>query len=488
MKNRTHPTATRAPRSLPVSMLAVPAALFAIVSAVALVLEHRSHVVEAADRDNSNIARLVAFHISHVLEGSSRLSAEVAEHVRRGGLERFRGPEGRQLLVDRASTYPGLQAVALADARGQLVVASALPFPPPDVSFADREYFALHRAGEELVVGEQLTSRALGRRGTTITRAIRSTDGALLGVVVIDVDSAHFTAQFERIRRSPDQAVSVLRLDGAVFARSPEVEVGRRFPDADVFEPARRAPSGTFTSPRGSIDGKPRLIGFERVEGFPLVVVASQSLADVLAPLRPFAAAVTAALAVALTLLGIASVHAYRSAREMEVLHRELDRLARTDALTGVANRRQFTDVAEQELARARRYGSDTAVAIVDLDHFKRVNDTHGHAVGDAVLRHLGERFRDELREIDLVARVGGEEFAVLLPETDAASALAVAERLRRSLGEASVTLAAGAALHVTVSIGVAAVSAGGELDDLLRRADDALYRAKHGGRDRVAA
>ena len=156
------------------------------------------------------------------------------------------------------------------------------------------------------------------------------------------------------------------------------------------------------------------------------------------------------------------------------------------DHLTGVANRRAFFEAAELELGRNRRAPRPIALILVDADHFKAINDRHGHAGGDAVLRHLGQTLAATFRQVDVVARVGGEEFAVLLPSSDLEGALAVAERLR-ALVAGSLVPFDGAHIPYTISAGVAVCD--GEklgLEALMKRADGALYAAKAGGRNRV--
>ncbi len=163
-----------------------------------------------------------------------------------------------------------------------------------------------------------------------------------------------------------------------------------------------------------------------------------------------------------------------------------LRRLSITDPLTGVSNRRHFVEAAEQELARARRHGWPVTLLMLDLDHFKSINDTHGHAVGDEALRTFTAAGRALLRENDLLGRTGGEEFAILLPETDIAGARMVAERIRRRTAELAVP-AGGETVRFTVSIGVACCAAGTrDVDAMLSSADEALYRAKAAGRNRV--
>jgi diguanylate cyclase (GGDEF)-like protein len=164
------------------------------------------------------------------------------------------------------------------------------------------------------------------------------------------------------------------------------------------------------------------------------------------------------------------------------------ERLASTDALTGLTNRRRFMEVAAQELARARRYGSSLALIVIDLDHFKRINDQHGHLVGDQALVHAARVLASSVRDVDVIARHGGEEFAVLLPMTDAKGAAEVAERCIRRLDDSPLILDGVGPIRVTASMGVAACEGPfcKDVDGLLKVADAALYQAKEAGRDRV--
>nr|WP_319565287.1 diguanylate cyclase [uncultured Rhodoferax sp.] len=167
--------------------------------------------------------------------------------------------------------------------------------------------------------------------------------------------------------------------------------------------------------------------------------------------------------------------------------HDELERRAYSDYLTGLANRRYFLEQAEKELERTRRYGGDLSILMLDVDHFKRVNDTYGHKVGDIVLQKLAQVCLASLRDIDLIGRMGGEEFAVLLPQTTCEPAQQAAERLRASLAAIRIPLQGGLPLHLTVSFGVTTLAdKDANIDTLLSQADQALYRAKAEGRNRV--
>ncbi|MFH1914547.1 MAG: sensor domain-containing diguanylate cyclase [Pseudomonadota bacterium] len=171
---------------------------------------------------------------------------------------------------------------------------------------------------------------------------------------------------------------------------------------------------------------------------------------------------------------------------ERKAMIEEMCRLARTDSLTGMWNRGYFMELAGRELNRARRKGCDLALLMIDVDHFKAINDTHGHDAGDIALVELARLFDESVREVDVAARLGGEEFAVLLPEASVEDACAVAARVARAVRLAVVESPAGP-LRMTVSIGLASLEGPQDsIDSLLKYSDIALYAAKKNGRDRV--
>jgi eukaryotic-like serine/threonine-protein kinase len=172
---------------------------------------------------------------------------------------------------------------------------------------------------------------------------------------------------------------------------------------------------------------------------------------------------------------------AYENAR----LFSQVRRMATIDGLTGLYNRNHFFAEAGKQLRVARRYARPIAAIMLDVDRFKRINDTYGHPVGDEVIRTVASRLREAARESDVLGRYGGEEFALITPETGA-SAMVLAERLRTAVCGTPVETEAGP-LHVSISVGMAHVDAGEQdLGGLLARADAALYRAKQNGRNRV--
>lgn len=195
---------------------------------------------------------------------------------------------------------------------------------------------------------------------------------------------------------------------------------------------------------------------------------------------------VAVALLCAATITPLIAWPLLRMLTELEVVRAQLDVLATRDELTAVHNRRHFMVLAEREVARCRRYDMGAALLMIDVDHFKRVNDRHGHLAGDLMLREIARTIGDTLRQPDLVGRFGGEEFVVFLPHADPLGALDAAERIRDCVAQLSLEWR-GQAVRATVSVGVATLDPSHEsIAALLHDADQALYAAKDAGRNCV--
>jgi diguanylate cyclase (GGDEF)-like protein/PAS domain S-box-containing protein len=179
----------------------------------------------------------------------------------------------------------------------------------------------------------------------------------------------------------------------------------------------------------------------------------------------------------------LVGLHDVTAQKELEERLREL---ATRDALTGLFNRRHFLELAELQLERSGRSGAPVSLCMFDADHFKAVNDEHGHSVGDEVLKAITRAAASATRTGDVLARIGGEEFALLLPDADAAHAARVAERVRAAVQDLAGESEQLERIHPTVSVGIATNMAGEDVEALMQRADAALYRAKQAGRNRV--
>jgi diguanylate cyclase (GGDEF)-like protein len=283
--------------------------------------------------------------------------------------------------------------------------------------------------------------------------------------------------------------VTLWDASGRVLLRHPDPEgfLGRDASTTEVWR-AVQATRGEGTAEAEGGDGVRRLYGFTRLtgdangEGPVLALGVPTDVA--FAPLRRLerrnllVLALVTMLAIAVGVLG---------GQRLVRLFGGMQRMAERDALTGLANRRRLRAAGEEEYRRARRFGHPLAALMLDLDHFKQVNDRYGHGAGDDVLREVAHRIHATVREIDVPARYGGEEFAVLLPETGLDTAREVAERIRLAVMDSPVGTRKGP-VAVTLSAGVAVTDArSGDLGALLEAADGALYQAKAAGRNRVA-
>jgi two-component system, cell cycle response regulator len=328
----------------------------------------------------------------------------------------------------------------------------------------------------QLSIGELHRSRDLlrenvARLGDALQRT-HDLDG-LLSTVLAAAASA----------TSGQRATAWLIEGGSVVAR---VSVPSGAPRATV----RRLPIGADLAGEVAADGQPRRLGHGHEDG--TTVLGGPALG---APLRRGHSVLGVIVverdpqepafdtddeAMLVSLAGPAGI-----AVDNVLLHREAQRLSVTDPLTGAGNLRHMTTTLAREVERATRFDRPLALLLMDLDHFKRVNDTYGHTVGDAVLRELSRRVAACVREVDTVARYGGEEFVVITPETDTDGALSLAARICEAIREAPFVVGEDNVI-VTVSIGVASLPAHGTSSgDLVRAADDGLYAAKRAGRDR---
>ncbi len=398
-------------------------------------------------------------------------------------------------LVDDFRKRTGnLIDIRLASAAGDLYYFPNDQDGPRD-NVADREYFkAVIGAAPGLRhIGIPVVSRVSGQWRLPISVRMRRAHGGL-EVINASLDLSALIAAFESERPKPNGSIGLWKNDGTLLARAPQVEtlVGQSMAERWLeFATVRSQPAGWHLASASPIDGEARLVGHAHLKDSPLLVVVTATLTDTLEAyyrqLLPIFA-VLVLLSVGGVLFALRLVHALRVQESHAV---ELQRLATTDPLTGVCNRREFFAAGLREYLRARRYDTTLAVLMLDIDHFKDVNDRCGHPTGDAVLVALTGVVAALVREQDTVGRLGGEEFAVILPETDLPGALAGAERLRAAVGQARIARAddPAALLSVTVSIGVAALAADDvSFEAVLARADKRLYAAKDAGRNRVVA
>ena len=392
-----------------------------------------------------------------------------------------------EFLLRKAGTVPALSGIALYNKDCILTarsVGEGLGFRLNE-SICDRlRTIQNDKPHVEIVSGDLAPT---GRPGILMMRNLRFVDNEFSGGLTAGIGLAFIQNWLESFPMTGKDSLSIVDTSRTLIARVPLLPqaVGKRSAEK-VFQQAFSSGASNFAaiapSPR---DGIERIIGMTKTERFPFYVVVGIDKAVALRDWHHRAIQVWMGYGLLLVLFALL-VRAHRIA----VGQREqLALLATTDELTGIANRRHFLDVGRREIDRCTRYGRRMSLLYIDIDHFKRVNDTWGHPAGDIVLRELAREISGILRRQDTVARIGGEEFAVILPETEAKTALAVAESLRLAIEQAKTRVDDKTEIKYTLSIGVATLAGEDDsLDAMMQRADAALYQAKQNGRNRVVA
>ncbi|WP_243359441.1 sensor domain-containing diguanylate cyclase [Fundidesulfovibrio terrae] len=359
-------------------------------------------------------------------------------------------------------------------------------------SASDRDYFLAQQDPRTrgLYIAGPVKSRVTGKWGLPISMPVEMAGGGV-SVVFGAVDLAHFMFLHEAQRRKPGGSILLMRTDGVVLSRVPFKEelLGRSLADTPGYIlHMGRFERGLFVSQGVRTDWTERLVSFQRLAGYPVVVAVTSGMEDVL---KPWAASLPMRFGIlCVVTLGVFAI-VWKLNRAMalyDATRRELEFQATTDELTGLANRRSFLGRAAQEVERARRFSHELSLLVIDIDHFKSINDRFGHGAGDLVLRHVAQVLRGACRNADVCARLGGEEFAVLLVETGGHEGAEAARRLCATVREVGFRVPGGE-VSLSVSVGLSSLGERNpDFEKMFRAADEALYRAKNAGRDRVVA
>ena len=395
----------------------------------------------------------------------------------------------QRLLSNIQKSAPAIRSITIANAGGRVLSRQGASIAG---DFSSLSFFDAHRvnAGLGLLVSDPIFGKN-GEETVALSRRIVRSDGAFGGVVAIIVDLDVVRRIIKPMIIGPEDLLTVVAGSGRIVSRKPAIaggsDAGMDVSKTPNFQRMQRIGSGSFTS-RSSLDGVERLFSFAKVQGTDMLVVVGLGTEALYSNWRRQSALIGGLALFVSVALVVAALLLAREGRLRAAVQAELERQAMTDFLTGLPNRRQFELSLDREWRRAVRTKADLAVLIFDADHFKSLNDRHGHAVGDEMLKLIASALEDCARRPgDLPARIGGEEFAMILADTGSAGAALVAERVRATLRNKVIAAGDGIAA-VTLSGGIAATTGGsaGSVADLLAASDAALYRAKEEGRDRV--
>jgi diguanylate cyclase (GGDEF)-like protein len=469
-----------------------------------LAASSRRTVVETAKQRNANIAMISAQRLSGALREIDYIMRDVHDDVcgvmpsLRNGPRTQAARRINHILERKIKTHPWIFGFGIMNAKGIFVAGVDREGPVKGSVGADRsyrEYFshlASHPREESHCSGafQELHTKDVW---FAYSRAVRAEGRpGLQGVIYAGLYAKEMAALFGDAGFANSGAVAVVDAAGKLLLHIPPLREadGRRaeYPELETMLQKR---SGSFqaitTSPW---DGQQRISAFHKAEGLPYTIVVSSAVREELGQWRQQLRYQIAGVVLIIGLLLGAAWLAGRLLKaklQLEAQALELERQAKTDVLTGISNRRHFFEMAERELMRSRRSGKPLALLMIDIDHFKMVNDKYGHLAGDEVLKSLCITSQGMIRNIDIVARIGGEEFAIILPETNPGQARVVAERLKDKLSETYIEFPNGDKTDFTVSIGIASNLEGDlDVESVMKRADAALYRAKRQGRNKV--
>ena len=388
----------------------------------------------------------------------------------------------RHVLEGVLDSNPFITALLVLDSAGRIDHWTGDGTPP---SIQDRDYYRVHKLEQVpgLFVGKPLASRVnKGQWIFAASNAFRESDATLKHVIVAIIDLEYFRSNYSGLRLAPGETIAMLSPEGEVYARMPghQMMMGKQI-GRFINDPVE---SYSFMRVVSELDDKMRGISLLRVKGYPLVMAATYNEDIVLAKWRKSSALIAASGAVAVGLFLLLTFMTARAQQQQKLSRELLQRLAVTDSLTQLANRRHAVESANLEIKKAQRQGLPLSFVLMDLDHFKEINDSYGHEKGDLVLQQVASALRQLCRQTDIVSRFGGEEFLVILSGTDLRGAEASSEKIRKALDEDVHGDFAGIP-RVTASFGVAQWHASeADFKDTLRRADRALYQAKRKGRN----
>ncbi|MEP9322068.1 diguanylate cyclase [Paraburkholderia phymatum] len=468
-------------------------AALVMVGLCALVLyEGRLDALERARSTSGNLALIAERDIERNFELYELSLQAVVDGMNRNDVMALPPRLRNDVLFDRAANAKYLGSVLVLDEAGNIVMDSA-DVKPRRGSFADRPYFTVQRDHPEtgLYISDPYASRLRGGAASiALSRRLSHPDGSFAGVVMIAVNLDYFRNLFAGLSLGTHGAVSLITQRGIMVMRQPYDThiIGRDISQAETFRRFRAEPQGSF-SETASIDGVRRLYYFRNFPSLPLVIMVAEAEQDVYADWRRRAITIGSLMAIfALVFVGLSVMLAAQLRLRIRA-EAELAVLARTDALTGLHNRRSLGDILEDEWRRASRTHTPFALLFLDIDRFKAFNDAYGHQAGDAALASVAHCIADNIRRpADKAARYGGEEFVVLLPDTSPAGAALVAEKIRAAISELPIEHGGSEYRRLTASIGLAHWRPGDNADvsALMRAADDALYTAKARGRNVV--
>ena len=443
-------------------------------------------------------ARDVAENLAISLEKESERTLDIYQIAMRNVLTNLEtpspdlAPATRQLLAfNAAGTISDLGVIIVTDTSGRVVLDSR-SMQPSTIDVGRRDYFLVHSQSPDAGLYFSKPFMPITKSDFhSIAMSLRRADanGRFEGVVAGTLSLRYFRHLFDDSILGDHGSLTLIRTDGVILMRRPFKfdDIGKSLAGSRSFPPLVQSDHGTYIDV-AALDHVQRLYSFRRVGNYPLIVIAGLATSDIYAGWRKRAFAIGAVAAILDVLIIMLCAMFSAQLRRRLAMERQLQKLAWFDTLTSLPNRRLVNREARSILADARRQSSQFAILFVDLDRFKRINDTQGHAIGDEVLSEVAQRLSRCVQDKDMIGRLGGDEFVAVLRNCDVHKAAHVADRILQAMHQ-PIAVNAGRDISIAlgVSIGISLYPHDGRnFDTLLRNADMAMYRAKNAGRNQM--
>lgn len=469
--------------------------VFVIAMAVFSIMENLALHKKRAAQETQNLALALESELNATIDlADSSLRSVIDEYLRQNQAGEIDFLSMKRFIARQQHRNPQIDAVRITDHLGQIILGSDIN-ATTDVNLADRHHFKklVNAGGDPLILSRLQKSRVNGKWVLVLARRVINREGEFAGMAFIPVTVGYLTNTLTRIRMHEDGEISLRGGDRGLIARHPPLKrfsdyIGQiQVPDKLDQLLERGAQEGTYLA-ASPIDNIIRLNSFRKVADHDLYLTVGIAKSQYLKTWRNGREAAIIVLSVFFVFTFALSIVAYSYSHRLAQSNKALDQLASTDFLTQLPNRRSFLGKAEEELIRVRRYSNPLSLFMLDIDHFKKINDSYGHDIGDRVLQEIAKIVQGSIRSVDVVARWGGEEFIALLPDSTYTGAKELAERTRQAVERAKINVGTAEPILITISIGIAVL---GDKDDtinkLIVRADKQLYLAKNSGRNCVS-
>jgi diguanylate cyclase (GGDEF)-like protein len=459
---------------------------------------------KSAETNIFNLAKAFEEHVNSEVKDIDRLLLNLRSEYKEG----FAHFIEESRIIDEYGYDNRLIHLSVINRKGILIYTDQ-PSTQTPLETTERKQFvnSFDIKKDSLFISRPLLDKLSKEWNIQFIRKLYNKDGSFTGIMIASTHSSFFSDFFQSIDIGSNGAITLYGVDRYILARASglkniDVATGLQVAEDHPFI-SKRVQNGIYSS-KSIVDGVLRLSAYRKLQNYPLYVQVGLAEKDIFLnsanrkkDILIVGTIITAALLGALAILlqfereqqKLMSQLSKRD-EQLQVTLKELEHLVTTDTLTGLPNRRSFFSRVQTEFTRSNRYGRPLSLIMIDVDHFKDVNDQYGHLVGDAALKHISEIMLSCIRESDMVARYGGEEFIIILPETDAEGSRFIAERVRTDIEASRLNIDPATELSMTVSMGIACMSTENQfsdIDKLLQNADDAMYKSKTSGRNCVS-